>query len=579
MMMSRLTNSFVAWATDLEKARREATAGPPSESLLCAGLQNERMALPTIKMGLLRTATQTVRVALFTVILLLCHEVTMGQVIEQNLQMRTMCEALAEQYPPFINSQTASESELLLAKRCAVAFPLDKEMEAVLGRISFAYGVRDSDGKPTMFVECLRRVYDSDPDRYRDEYAFALSTTNAWEKVIQLLEPSLETASARGLLRWAEASLIMKRYNNQDLFDRLYKWALERGKVEVGAADAVAVSDLYFLLSQLVDSPESRWDLALAAKHGRYCDKKNYQAGARLYRQTRIWDQALRDIFHRVGIVNESQADLSIPLDEYKGFSTPIFIVGLERSGTTLLEQILDMHPDIHGLGETTVFSSTLPSVLCTSDPFDESTDNSPNCYMNLEFLKPQNKIKTGIECLERYQALYNKQHHTESSTSKVPQYITDKLPLNWRNIPMIRAVLPHAKILVLRRDVRDVFLSQFTSNFLPGHMHQTEDVDKLVEYLNYFTTTMDAWQSIGISWFDVSYTSLVQNPRKVLQNIMLYLDLPWNDLLLQHESSTRTPNTLSREQVTHKIYTTSVDRWLPYKELIPTNKLIIQNY
>ena len=157
---------------------------------------------------------------------------------------------------------------------------------------------------------------------------------------------------------------------------------------------------------------------------------------------------------------------------------TPIFIVGLPRTGTTLVEQILASHPKVHGGGELGHLSRSI-----TSNFSDVSDTN---------FVSVINHAN-----LDRFSNAGNKYISMIREQSGTARFITDKMPDNFRFIGMIKLMLPNAKIIHCRRDPRDTCLSVFKSFFTAGIHDYAYDLRELGRYYNLYRDLMDHWHHV----------------------------------------------------------------------------------
>jgi len=216
----------------------------------------------------------------------------------------------------------------------------------------------------------------------------------------------------------------------------------------------------------------------------------------------------------------------------------PVFIVGLPRSGSTLVETLLDRHPDIIALGELDVLSGLI------SD-FSRSPDI-------------QELAASGIRYLEGLPA--------EARQSPL---VLDKMPENFWRLGYIAAMFPGAKIIHCRRDERDIALSNFFNLYTTGNNFAYSLAD-LAHYSVCHQAIMQHWCSLmGDRIFQVDYAKLVTSPNENMIGIMAFLERNWSEPKLNEpRQNTRRIRTASNWQVRQKIYTTSIDRWKNYPRL-----------
>ncbi|GBG24639.1 Protein-tyrosine sulfotransferase [Hondaea fermentalgiana] len=471
-----------------------------------------------------------------------------------------------------------SKDELRLAERCANAATENAKAWATLGRARSLYGLTDREGKPTQAMEAFKIAYMLDPTHFLEEYTQSLAACAAYERIFQILNSRVKAnvvakdtsqvrLSARIILRWAEAAAIAELETTETIYERLSAWVRQRGEIEVDAPDAEHVSDVEYLLSGLsnrLSSYDLAWSHASRANTIRREQAKERDEAARRDLLARAYLRGATNTMRRLGF--SGQPRMASPLLPPRPLGKPLFIVGLERSGSTLLEQMLSMHPEIHGLGETMLFDTlAAPKAEC-SDGFEL---NMSSCVLDVN--STIEDASSPALYLEAISELYFDQAGEDAARStRMPRYLTDKLPLNWRHIPMMHAYYPDVKILVMRRDPRDVLVSQFMASFHGIYGYHALHEDWCAQRIERFAHTMDLWSSLGHHWLDVSYEDLVRDPRRVLGNVLTYLELEWNEDVLRHETSTRTPQTLSRAQVSQALYSKSTGRWRRYARHLP---------
>lgn len=226
----------------------------------------------------------------------------------------------------------------------------------------------------------------------------------------------------------------------------------------------------------------------------------------------------------------------------------PIFIVGLPRSGTSLVEQILASHPDVHGAGEQLFF----PHML---DRFSTSEDR----------LLPQVAPDLTGDALAELGRDYVAALRAFNPTAR---FITDKLPGNVIFAGMIHMALPEARIIQLRRDPVDSSLSCFSQNFADG-IQYAYDLGELGRYVRATHDLMDYWRETlpAHAVMDVGYEALVSDQEKETRRLLEFCGLPWDDACLSFYKTQRAVQTASIAQVRKPIYKSSVGRWRPPAE------------
>ena len=204
--------------------------------------------------------------------------------------------------------------------------------------------------------------------------------------------------------------------------------------------------------------------------------------------------------------------------DQGSASETPLFIIGLPRSGTTLVEQILAAHPAVYGAGELSWFSKTeqdLPAFLGSSQPY-------PDCVRALQ--------KTHLETLsEKYLAyLATLADHGDY------RYISDKMPANYERLGLIAALFPRARIIHCRRDPLDNAVSQFCLLF-QGNLEYSHDLYNLGTRYAEYRRLMAHWhQCLTGQILDIDYEKLVADNEAEIRRLLAFLDLPWDAACLE---------------------------------------------
>ena len=227
----------------------------------------------------------------------------------------------------------------------------------------------------------------------------------------------------------------------------------------------------------------------------------------------------------------------------------PIFIVGMPRSGTSLVEQILSAHPDVCGGGELTYMSDLRATIMQQA-----GTDNSwPACARGL---KQEDLNRLATSYLDRL-----------NDISESAKRVTDKMPHNFFELGLIQMLFPQAHIIHCNRDPRDTCLSIYFQNFLDGHDYSRNMYHIGVHYHQYLKL-MAHWRShLSMSFLDVQYEELVSDPEAVVRQMLQHCNLQWHDGCLDFHKVKRLVRTASYDQVRQPIYTKSVQRWRHYEK------------
>ena len=227
--------------------------------------------------------------------------------------------------------------------------------------------------------------------------------------------------------------------------------------------------------------------------------------------------------------------------------ATPIFIIGMPRSGTSLTEQILASHSQVHGAGELNDMRHVIESVC------DKHSGTYPQALLQLDEGE-QTQIAT--DYLARLHA------YAQSA-----QRISDKMPHNFLYVGLIRLLLPKAKVIHCQRNPMDNALSIFKELFAKGHNY-AYDLEELGHYYRLYQDLMHHWRTVvPNSFYDLSYEDLVSDQELQTRRLLEYCELPWEDTCLAFHRTQRVVRTASLVQVRQPIHTKSVEGWRRFEQ------------
>jgi tetratricopeptide (TPR) repeat protein len=232
------------------------------------------------------------------------------------------------------------------------------------------------------------------------------------------------------------------------------------------------------------------------------------------------------------------------------GSPLPIFIIGLPRSGTTLIEQILASHPRVFGAGELGTFGGLVNEL---KGPANTAYPEAVTVMSEAEFR----------ELGERY---------VRAIARLAPQAerVTDKMPANGRFAGLIHLALPNARIIHTCRDLRDTALSCFSVLFAQGQEF-SYDLAELGRYCQAYSLLMQHWRSVlpPTVLLEVQYEDVVRDLEAQARRIVDHCGLEWDDRCLSFHETQRSVRTASVAQVRLPIYHTSVGRWRRHEALL----------
>ncbi len=222
-----------------------------------------------------------------------------------------------------------------------------------------------------------------------------------------------------------------------------------------------------------------------------------------------------------------------------------IFVLGMARSGTTLVEQILASHPSVHGVGETFETARVI-SELCT-----ELKVEYPDCC-----------CLATPEMIGRFGELYSARLALRNPASR--PVIVDKTITNWLDVGFLATLFPRARFVYVRRAPLDTCFSCYVTNFL--YLPHTNDLGDIATYQLQCDRLMLHWREIfGAKILHVQYEDLVRQPRPQIARLLNYCNLPWHEGCLSPNKTERAVFTSSATQVKRPISTRSIGRCRAY--------------
>jgi tetratricopeptide (TPR) repeat protein len=346
-------------------------------------------------------------------------------------------------------------------------------------------------------------------------------------------ELAMAVALAPGNAEFYRALAVVKRFTPGDL--------------HVAAMEALAVNEAALSPGQQI---ELHFALGKAYEDLRAYDRSfgHYAKGNALKRQRTDYDEAIGNRFVE-SIRDTFTAEL---IGEKRGLGepscAPVFIIGMPRSGTTLVEQILASHPSVHGGGERQDLARLIAALR------DACGVGFPGCVARLS---GERIGRLGSDYVARLRA-----------QAPGAARIVDKMPLNFRFAGLIHLALPNAPIVHVRRDPVDTCLSCFGKLF-SGDLAFTYELGELGRYYRRnYEALMDHWRRVLPSGaiLDVRYEDIVADLPTEARRLVAFCGLDWDDACLAFHRSSRRVRTASTLQVRQPLYGTSIGRWRPDK-------------
>jgi tetratricopeptide (TPR) repeat protein len=223
----------------------------------------------------------------------------------------------------------------------------------------------------------------------------------------------------------------------------------------------------------------------------------------------------------------------------------PIFVVGMPRSGTTLVEQILASHPDVYGAGELQYVRDLIHGDFAGSD-------------------YPAGLTGLGAEGLRRFGGYYSVRLAALAPGAK---RIVDKLPANFRHLGLLHLAMPRARFIHVVRDARDTCFSSYTQLFASG-LNYAYELGELGRYYRMAEALMTHWHSVlpAESLLQIRYEHLIADFETEARRLIAFCGLDWNEACLKFYETRRAVRTKSEFQVRRPLYKSSIGRWRRYE-------------
>lgn len=243
--------------------------------------------------------------------------------------------------------------------------------------------------------------------------------------------------------------------------------------------------------------------------------------------------------------------------DKYKNCgsndSSIIFILGMPRSGTTLVEQILSSHHKVFGGDERDFITDLL------KENFGKKIDDIKLFFEGVIEFDKKNFKHIGEKYVEKMLHISNK---SEKST--------DKMPENFFWIGFIKLILPNSKIIHCHRNPRDNCFSIYKNHFPGGKINYSYEMNKIVDYYNLYSDMMNHWNQLLPNFIlNIKYENIISNPNNEIHNLLDFCKLDWDEACLNFHNNKRIVKTASDVQARNKIYNSSVNSWMNYEKYL----------
>ena len=344
--------------------------------------------------------------------------------------------------------------------------------------------------------------------------------------------------------RWLQTCLQQEPHNAQA------HWLLSRTATAGSPAHIEQMRDL--LGKVKADADRAYLNYAIGKEHedlGKWHEAfAAWQEGAAARRRLVAWDEQRDTELFRV--LEETCTSEWLEQNSGECFDAgPVFIVGQPRTGTTLLDRMLDAHPAVASGGELRFFGFAIRQATGNNEPRQFSPELMRDAAT-------ANMTVIG----EAYVDLV-------SNLRLDAAHIVDKLPSNYLYLPLILAALPNARIIHVRRDPLDTCLAIYKQLFADAYLY-SYDLEELGRHYARYRSLMQAWRErFGERFHEVDYESLVSKPEETVRSVLQYIGLSWNDACLEYFDHDPGTTTASAHQVREAPHQRSVGHWQNFRE------------
>jgi len=412
---------------------------------------------------------------------------------------------------------------------------IERQGAANLGHSSLKAAALGRLGGHDEALGLYRLLLDARPDEPKlwMSYGHILKTVGEQQESVAAYRRAIAIRPSLGEVWWSLANLKTIRFDESDIA------AMEAALDESNLAD----DDRFHLHFALGKALEDRSQAEASFNH--YATANRLRRAALAYDPSDIHDHVDRSIALFTPAFFAAREGLGCPAPD------PIFIVGLPRAGSTLIEQILASHPAIEGTSE-------LPDIPTIARRLGGRKSNEepslyPDCLIDLS---ATDLAALGEEYLDR----------TRIQRVTDRPLFTDKLPNNWAHVGLIRLILPNAKIIDARRHPLSCGFSNFKQHFARGQGF-TYDLADIGAYYSDYLRLMRHFDSVQPDLVHrVIHEDLIDDPETEVRRLLDHLDLPFDPACLAFHENKRAVRTASSEQVRRPISRDGLDQWRPFE-------------
>ena len=270
---------------------------------------------------------------------------------------------------------------------------------------------------------------------------------------------------------------------------------------------------------------------------------ENYVAGGKLRKKLLSYDLKQDEVrFDQIKATAPGLKELACSEPSKAATNTPIFILGMPRSGTTLVEQIISSHSKVHGAGELLFWSR-----------FGDSLSRS-------------NQVITSENVIQLRNAYLNELKKVSNGCP----FVTDKMPQNFRYIGLLLKALPEAKVIHVQRDPAATCWSNFKHYFDATGLGYSYDLKDTANYFKLYQDLMEFWdQQYSEHIYHLDYDRLTIEQEPETRKLIEHLELDWEDNCLSPQENKRSVRTSSQQQVRQKVYTGSSQAWRKFEPFL----------
>lgn len=469
---------------------------------------------------------------------------------DRNEDASALLERCLELAPDFAAARYRLVSSLYLQNRLLEGMPhinmlLERDPKNPQFRTMKAslLGQMGEDGDSLALFEELVNEYPRHPASWIS-YGHALKGAGKQDEGVRAYRKAIELLPQLGGAYWSLANLKTFKFSDADI--REMQSQLERGDLRIEAR-----VQFFFSLGKAFED-KKQFEASF----------ENYQKGNALWRSTVEYDadkthayvEACKEVYTPEFFAHLEGCGHDAP--------DPIFVVGLPRAGSTLLEQILSSHSQIEGTME-------LPDITSLARHLNEdnATEETEIGYPELlAYLDPEEFKRRGEEYIR----------NTRSHRKLARPFFVDKMPNNYAHVPLIHLILPNAKIIDARRHPLGSCFSNFKQHFARGQ-HFTYALTDVGRYYRDYVELMAHYDTVLPGRVHrVIYEQLVENPEQEIRRVFEYLGLPFEEQCLRFHETNRAVRTASSEQVRQPLYKSGVDHWRNFEPWLGPLKMAL---